>query len=210
MDVFWGHKGTQRDELTEELPVLVRGNQFQDGMARVSGGWAEKVGGLRRVNWRCLWSSTVEETIKDSLDGWGSVIFIGFVSSTGETFLLNSTSKLFQPWCKFNLSLPIPSPWPQRKFCKMSLLPSVNNKTNRYRMMIFAPFLLFLHVMLPCTSLHFSVTRDSSRNTVQLLDRQRLKIQGLSNRQVVPTFNSSPALASTGWQTGNSPCQEKA
>ena len=151
-----------------------------------------------------------EETIKDSLDGWGSVIFIRFVSSTGETFLLSSTSKLFQPWCKFNLSLPIPSPWPQRKFCKMSLLPFANNKTNRYRVMIFAPFLLFLHVMLPCTSLHFSATRDSSRNTVQLLGRQRLKIQGLSNRQVVPTSKSSPALVSTGWRTGNPLCQEKA
>lgn len=50
VDAFWGHKGSQRDELTEELPGLVRGSQFQDGMARVSGGWAEKAGGLRRVN----------------------------------------------------------------------------------------------------------------------------------------------------------------
>lgn len=44
VDAFWGHKGSQRDELTEELPGLVRGSQFQDGMARVSGGWAEKAG----------------------------------------------------------------------------------------------------------------------------------------------------------------------
>lgn len=50
MDVFCGHMGTQRDELTKALPVLVQGSQFQDGMARVSGSWAEKVGDLRRVN----------------------------------------------------------------------------------------------------------------------------------------------------------------
>lgn len=165
MDVFCGHMGTQRDELSrfqswcEAASFKMAWQEWVAAGQRRWGVWGGSTEGASGVQ-------PVEETIKDSLDGWGSVIFIRFVSSIGETFLLSSMSKLFQPWCKFNLSLPIPSPWPQRKFCKMSLLPFVNSKTNRYRVMIFAPFLLFLHVMLPCTSLHFSATRDSSRNTV--------------------------------------------
>lgn len=67
----------------------------------------------------------------DSLDGCGSVVFIEFISSTGITSLLNSMSTLFQPWCKFNLSLSMPSPQPQQKFSKRSLLSFVNNKNKQ-------------------------------------------------------------------------------